>query len=87
MARAAEAASAVNALLQFPEDDQQALLEILEDYFTVTEGDSDTELDSDDEMDTGMIIAINTNIKKIKLTMQAYMGTLLYDSSSRTWKT
>ena len=54
MDRAVEAASAVNALLSFSSDDQQSLLEVIEDYFTVTADDSDSE---DDIQTPGIIVA------------------------------
>ena len=49
MARSAEAASAVNELLQLPDQDQQSLLDVIEEYFTVHTDDSDM---SDDDMET-----------------------------------
>ena len=50
-ASASEAAIAVNAIQHFSYDDQQSLLEVLEDYFTLnTEHDSDL---SDEDEDSG----------------------------------
>ena len=52
---AAEAASAVNALLQLSPNDQESLLEVIEDYFTLSTDDSDvSESDEDDVGATGV---------------------------------
>ena len=49
---AAQAAQAVNAVLGLSSNDQGALLEVLEDYFTSPNPDNVEELDdSDDEVD------------------------------------
>ena len=45
---ASEVARAVNALLDFSSSDQQALLEVIEDYFTSPD-DADREDDIEDE--------------------------------------
>ena len=53
-ASASEAAIAVNAIQHFYSDDQQSLLEVLEDYFTLnTEHDSDL---SDENEDSGTTV-------------------------------
>ena len=45
---AQEAARAVNALLHFSSGDQEALLEVMQDYFTASVGPEVDELDHDD---------------------------------------
>lgn len=61
----AEAARAVNELLQFSDQDQQSLLEVIEEYFTLgTATESDDSDNSDDDMDlTGMNRTRNNNNK------------------------
>ena len=52
-ASAVEAARAVNALLGLSSNDQGALLEVLEDYFTSPDSDCEVEeLDDDSSSDT-----------------------------------
>ena len=43
--KAIEASKAVNAILGFSSDDQEALLEVLEDYFTSSTGPEREEID------------------------------------------
>ena len=75
-ASAVEAARAVNALLGLSSNDQGALLEVLEDYFTSLDSDceveelddrsSDTDDDSFDALLEGTLLS-NTSILIIKI--------------------
>ena len=49
--KAIEASKAVNAILGFSSDDQEALLEVLEDYFTSSTGPEREEIDDSDDVD------------------------------------
>ena len=51
-ARASEAARAVNSLLAFSSDDHEALLDVIQDYFTLPDGTADDELDELDDLDS-----------------------------------
>ena len=51
--RAIDAAKAANTLLEFSGDDQQALLEVITDYFTSPDGGRDSDSDEDDFPDDG----------------------------------
>ena len=46
-----KASKAVNAILGFSSDDQEALLEVLEDYFTSSTGPEREEIDDSDDDD------------------------------------
>ena len=48
---ASEAAKAVNALMGFSSDDQDALLEVLQDYFSSPDGLESDEWEDDDSPD------------------------------------
>ena len=48
---ARDAAKAANTLLEFSGDDQQALLEVMTDYFTSPDKDRDSDSDEDDVTD------------------------------------
>lgn len=54
-AAATEAAKAVNSLLRFSSKDQEALIEVLQEYFTSPDGaedeDDSEDLDDSDELD------------------------------------
>ena len=67
--RASEAARAVNALLEFAGDDQQSLLEVIQNYFTLPEvqDDGDSDADNLDDDDDAMLEGIHfTTIKLIR---------------------
>ena len=55
---ASEAASAMNDMLHFSSDDQQALLEVIEDYFTLPDDTDD--IDSDDDIEVPGIQKLTT---------------------------
>lgn len=64
-ASATEAAKAVNALLALSSNDQAALLDVLEDYFTSPDPDTEQdELDDDTEDDDELLLqgTFNTTI-------------------------
>ena len=69
MARATEAASAVNALLSLSSEDQDSLLEVIGDYFTFSEEDSDSEDDSYTDK-PGIAVAVHLQVVQniIKVT-------------------
>ena len=50
-ARASKAARAVNSLLAFSSGDQEALLDVIQDYFPLPDGTADDELDELDDLD------------------------------------
>lgn len=59
MSKATETASAVNDLLKLPDQDQQSLLEVIQEYFTMPddiESDADDSDLSDDEMEAASMI-------------------------------
>ena len=60
--RASEAARAVNSLLAFTGDDQQGLLEVMEDYFTLPD-DQDRHDDSDDDEDDSDVMLEGKQLK------------------------
>ena len=54
MSSASRAARAINEVLQLPDQDQQSLLEVIEDYFTVHDtpnSDSDMSDQEDEDID------------------------------------
>ena len=52
MSSASRAARAINEVLQLPDQDQQSLLEVIEDYFTVHDTpDSDSDMSDQENED------------------------------------
>ena len=49
--KAFEAAKAVNRLLEFSVEDQESLLEVIQDYFTMPDEREDESSDDDDDDD------------------------------------
>lgn len=68
--RASEAARAVNALslLEFAGDDQQSLLEVIQDYFTLPEVQDDGDSDADDLDDDDDAVLEGIHFRTIKLS-------------------
>ena len=72
--RAIDAAKAANTLLEFSGDDQQALLEVMIDYFTSPDERRDSDSDEDDVTDDGQaqlqgMTRINIKHDNIMMTM------------------
>ena len=72
--RAIDAAKAANTLLEFSGDDQQALLEVMIDYFTSPDEHRDSDSDEDDVTDDGQaqlqgMTRINIKHDNIMMTM------------------
>lgn len=63
--RCEEAARAVNRLMRFSPEDQEALLEVIEDYFVLPSGSSDPDFEelSDEE---GTLVTKNVKINITK---------------------
>ena len=72
--RAIDAAKAANTLLEFSGDDQQALLEVMIDYFTSPDERRDSDSDEDDVTNDGQaqlqgMTRINIKHDNIMMTM------------------
>ncbi len=68
---ASEVATAVNALLAFPPEDQHALLDVIQDYFTLPVGSEDDDLSEDNNADgEGQAITEGTKKPKTRATQR-----------------
>lgn len=60
--KASEVASAVNTIIALGSEDQQALLEVIEDYFTHSDESQqpDADSDCDDDLERGDGVSVNS---------------------------